>query len=471
MIKPNVRFICQITENYLKVTKCLLNNSQREFVGLELEALPSGVDDKKITQSLTQSLKKLGYDNNPLILSLPRNQATSRNIKVPTGLPQEIKKMVYLQASRYLPYPANELITGYQIISTDKEGYSNLNLVIVHKNTVERYLKIFRELNIRKFTIALSSYGICNLYGYIKQNEPQPTMVIDIDSDAVELVIVSQQKLLFSRHFKLDWSKAGAENLFMEEINKTQDLYLKEPFTEAPEKIVLIGAGKIAQELTTALNKQINLPLEALSYPKEINLPENLLNNILNSQCSFTSLIGLGIKETGESLHLLPEEIKEEIKRGSRRKENLHLVLLIFSIVFIWVLGVNKNLDNKAKYLKRIKSELNKISQEAIPLEEIEKRVKLLESRAQKKVSSLDTLYEIHKVMPLEISLVNFNYEEDIRITMRGETPELNPVFAFVSGLEKSPVFNNFNVKVRYATKKKTQVGEIVDFEIICLKK
>jgi len=472
MIKPKKTiFVCQLTEKYLKVAKCLLHNSKRGFAGLELGALSPDIDDKKIAEKLSASLKKLEYNNNPLIISLPRNQATCRLIKVPSQLPQEIKRIVSLQAPRYLPYPANELITGYQIISMDKEGYSALNLAIVHKDTVERYVKILQELKIKKFIIALSSYGICNLYGSINQNAPEVVMVIDIDSDGAELAIVSHKKLLFSRYFKLGLSKAGFENLFIDEINKTKDLYLKESSMQAPAKIVILEAGKIFPELIAALTKQADLPVEDLSYTKEMNLSGDSLNTILNSQSSFAGLLGLGTGEIEESLRLLPEEIKEEIIKGSRRKENLRFILFIFSIILLWVLGVTKSLDNKTQHLQRIKSELNKISKEAMSLEEIEKRVRLLQDRSQKKVSSLDVLYEIHKIMPPEISLVSFNYEEDKQVTLRGETLELNPVLAFVSILGKSPVFNKFNVKVRYATAKKMQEGEIVDFEIICLKK
>jgi hypothetical protein len=53
---------------------------------------------------------------------------------------------------------------------------------------------------------------------------------------------------------------------------------------------------------------------------------------------------------------------------------------------------------------------------------------------------------------------------------LRGQAEELNVVFEFASQLEKSPVLNNFNTKVKYATKKKTRTGDTVDFEIACTK-
>ena len=80
-------------------------------------------------------------------------------------------------------------------------------------------------------------------------------------------------------------------------------------------------------------------------------------------------------------------------------------------------------------------------------------------------------LYALHQIMPAEVSLLSLDYDEDSQVTLRGQAPELNSVFALVGKLEESEVFKNFNVKVRYATKKKIQESEIIDFEIACSKK
>ena len=55
-------------------------------------------------------------------------------------------------------------------------------------------------------------------------------------------------------------------------------------------------------------------------------------------------------------------------------------------------------MDNKYQYLKRLKRELNSIEKEARPLEDIDKRFKILEGRAIKKPTTLDIIYELHQV-------------------------------------------------------------------------
>lgn len=460
-------FICQLTDSSLKVIKCLGDDSKREFVDLAVEAIPADIDDKSLTQKLTLIFNRLGYSNNPVIVSLPCQKATCRYLKVPAQIPSEIERISSLQASHYLPYPNEELITGYQFLSADAEGYSDINLVIVHKDGIERYVKIFKELKILNFTIALSSYGLVNLYDYLKQDAFKPVMIIDIDASQSELAIVSRKKLIFSRSFKVDRSLPQWENLFIDELSKSRDAYLKGISKEPPVKIMVTGGAKFFQGLTEVLNRQMGLPVEVLSYDK-IKFSGNLLNEILSEDNSFASLIGLGLKAIEEPLNLLTKDIKEESKKISQRKDYTKLALLGLGMVFILGLGVVKNLDNKALYLKKLKVELDKITQEAKSLENKEKRLKVLESRLQKKPSTLDVLYEIYHLVPAQISLVNLNYEEDKQIILRGQSRELNSVFAFALQLKTPEVFKNFNIKVKYATKKITPLGDMIDFEIVC---
>ncbi|MBI4972841.1 MAG: hypothetical protein HZC16_03380, partial [Candidatus Omnitrophica bacterium] len=133
-------FICQFTENHLKVIKFSFHQSQDKFLGREVEEIPPDIDQRLLGQKLKRIFDKLTYRQNPIILSLPRSQATCRYLKIPSILPEEIEKIAQLQAMHYLPYPSGELITGYQIIETNKAGFSYINLIIVHQDIVERYL-------------------------------------------------------------------------------------------------------------------------------------------------------------------------------------------------------------------------------------------------------------------------------------------------------------------------------------------
>lgn len=470
--KKKAIFICRLCEGVLAVIKYVSgSNGVRKFEGPETETFSGGIDDKELPQKIGRVFKKLGYSSEPIVVSLPRSQATCRYLKIPSTAPREIEKILHLQASRYLPYQAEELITGYQLISTDNQGYADVNLVIVQRGLIERYLEILKGLKPGNFSIVLSSYGLTNLYNHLNPQEAGIVMVLDINGTQAELAIISHKKLILSRAFKINQEETGWKDIFVEEVSKTAGAYAKDFSQQELNKIIIFGGNKNLEDLAEILNKRFALPTEVLSYSQRLNLAENLSKSISDSGVSSADVIGLGIEEIPDSLNLLPQELKEATGRASGRKEKIRLAAFIAVIICIFALGLAKNLDNKSRYLEKLKIELAKVSQEAKPLEELTDRMEAIRKRAQKEFSSLDIIYELHKIMPDQLSLISIDYEENGAMILRGQAAELDSVFTLVAQMEESEVFKKFNVKVRYATKKRTAAGEITDFEILCLRK
>jgi len=464
-------FILQITGNSLRLLRCGIGAKGRsEFTGLINEIIAQNTDDKGLSATISRALGKLEYSHQPLIVALPHNKVTCRHIKVPTQAPQEIEKVVALQASKYLPYPAEELITGFEILFKDKAGFSELNLIIVHRDIIRQYLAVFQKLKIDNFRIILSTYGISNLYNHLKPQSQGNVILADIDFPCVELAVYADKKITFSRYAKLESASSDRQSIFIEEIIKTADAYAKEAGRSAPDKIILFEPGPLAAELSRALKIKTGLTVETVSFTKGVNFSQDTLNTLLGAEGSFLSLIGLGLKDLPETLNLLPQEIKNTLKKTRLRKTHLQFIFLVLGIVLIWAFSIIKNIDNKVRYLERLKQELGKVEKEVRPLEKIENRMKLVQRGVIEKPSSLEVLHEVRQILPGNISLVSFNYENK-EIVLRGHTQELNSVFNLTALLEKSEVFGDFNVKVRYATKRKTEGGEVVDFEIICLRR
>jgi Tfp pilus assembly PilM family ATPase len=462
-------FICQATETHLKVLKCVcLKGTKRQIAALEIEPLAEGADEQKLAEAFVGVFRRLRYNSEPVIVSLPRQNVTCRYLKIPATNPVEVEQMATLQATRFLPYPAQELTSGFQIIGVDKQGYAEVNLVIAHKHAVERYTNIFKELKPASLAVLLSSFGLANLYYYLEPKQADKAMLVDLDGNQAEVVVVEGQRLLFSRAFKINSVHAGWEELFIEQIAKTNDLYLKETTKALPEKMIFLCLQKdrLAARLES-LKGKTRAEIAELYYAEKVDFAPGAEGVIFSSGVSLASLVGLSLAPVRDSLNLLPVEIKVAARMKSRQKERLQAALSVMAILLMFAFGLSRSLENKARYLEKLKAELNKVSQEARPLEELEKRFLVLERYARKKLSSLDVLYELHKNTPVEISLLNFIYEENGSLTIHGQAPELNSVFNFVAQLDKSAVFKH-NIKVRYATKKRTAAGEVIDFEIVC---
>lgn len=463
-------FICQLNDDAIRIAKWRKDNSLPELAGIEAESILPHADDKNLLEKTASALKKLKFSGERVIISLPRSKAACRYLKVPSKSPKEIGSIVSLQASTYLPYPASELITGYQIISTDKQGYSHINLTIVHRPLIERLLKIFKELRANSLVIVLNSYGVNNLYNYVYPDAAGAVMVIDADDSQAELIITEDKKLVFSRSFKLNYPEANWQGLFLEDVRLTQDAYCQEVSKEKPLKVFIVETDRISRELIKALSKEAGLQVELLNYRDKIGFAKDASLELSNYNCSLSGILGLGLKDTEESLYLLPPEIKEKNGILKRNKERFKIYSLGLAALLIFTLGVFKSMDNKNLYLKKMKAELNSVSSEGRALEDMEKRLSLVENHLRHRLPILDIIRELYQSVPADVTFSSLNYEEDKQIVLRGASSQLNSVFTLIAVLEKSPVFGKFSVKVRYATKKRESVSERIDFEIACLK-
>lgn len=456
--KKETIYLCQFSESKLNVVKCCLRGRLKtEFLALESASFTAGTDDQGRAEGLSGILKKLAYRNNPVIISLSRQSATLRVLQIPAQAPEEIERIIALQASRYLPYSSDELITAYQLIERDSRGFSLINMVTAHKEIIQRYLKIMQLAGVTQCAVVLSSWGLYSLYRYLNPKNKEAVFVIDLDFPQAEIAIVSNKRLYFSRFFKIT-QEQGWQELVKEELRRTKDACVKEIPEIRLEKVFLFGPAKAAIELKEVLAQDKALSVELLDYEGKVSgLPSGLL--------------GMGVSEVPESLYLLPPEVKEKQRKTKILRQGLKMAFLAMGIILVLGLALAQNIKNKADYLKRLKAKVSNIEKEAIPLLGIDKKLKLLERHSGKEVSSLDILHSLYELIPADSSLLSFAYEEAGVAALRGQAQELNSVFLFASRLTASPVFKNFTVKVKYATKRKTLNVEFIDFQIDCLRK
>jgi len=463
-------FICQLFEGNLRLIKCAASeNGKTVFLNLAHENLNGEDSDKELYLKLENLIKKLGYKDNPFIFCLPRNAATSRYIRIPAQRQEELEDIVSLQASRFLPYPQENLITGYHVISQNS-GYSDLNLIVLEKNTIDRYLKICSRIKIKNFQIFLSSYGLNGLSNYLKIEGEGPVMVMDIDLQNAELAIIDNKKLLFSRSFRLPEKQDNSLPLFIaSQIRQTVEGYTKELHGKLPQKLIIFHSDW-AQRLSEALPQELNLPVAYHNYLDKIRFTGDFSQNIQNFRGSPASLIGLGLNKPLDTLNLVPQAIKEKRKKSDWSRKRLNFFIFICSIILVWGLGIREQIENKKMLLQNLKIKTNAIAKEARPLELISKRLNLSGSNPIK-FSALEQLGGLYQLVPADIFLTGFKFEKNKSLVITGESPQINPVFTFSKNISSSDIFIDYNIKVNYLSRKIKGGSETTEFEILCLKK
>jgi hypothetical protein len=468
------KIVFQVTDTQIVAIHGFIqdDNTFSRDPSLGIEEINPQSPDSDVSQKIIAILKGFNYSPNiPIILTLPRNQITSRFIKIPSNAPEEIERIVNLMTPQFLPYPSHELLNGYQTIQVDKEGYSDIHLVIVPKHIIERYITIFHNANVKQLSIIPGSFGLLNLYTALASPSHTKELIIATDAAQIEIAFIDgDQKLLFSRSFKYALNHPQWLSRCLEETEKTIDAFSKEVGGKPIEKIISLNDIPALDEFTLRISQAHQLPLETIHYLERLKFPQEMKDRINASSLSVTSLLGLLLKEIPETLNILPVETKTSQRlQIHKRKQKKLLIVLALTLIFT-IIASDLNLRNKTVYLNRLKQELNKITAEAKPLELMEKKSQLLEKRSFEKLSPLEIISELHLLIPSGISLTQLNYEEDSQLLIKGQSQELNSVFNLVSRLENAKFMRGWTIKVRQATKQLSLAGEIVIFEVTCVK-
>ena len=150
-----------------------------------------------------------------------------------------------------------------------------------------------------------------------------------------------------------------------------------------------------------------------------------------------------------------------------QKKKQLFKTIALAAVVFILCFGlVSFNLYKKKEAISRLDAELAKVNPTAKETQDIKNKIAIIKAQLDDEHSCLEVLREIHEITPPNIYLINFMFEDEKEVILKGNAPSMSLVFSFVPILNKSEFFENAQVK--YATQRKTRRGELTDFEIIC---
>ena len=149
----------EIGDRYLKMA--VSSKPSKESSGsLSLFAKPiQGLKDEDISKAIKEIVEKADAKTGSVLISLPRNLVTMRNLHLPSRDPEEISQMIDLHIGRIVPYKKEEISFDHLSLRTDSLGYTAEVLAIVHKDVLKRYQRIAESASLDIDGIFLSTYG------------------------------------------------------------------------------------------------------------------------------------------------------------------------------------------------------------------------------------------------------------------------------------------------------------------------
>lgn len=459
--------VVEISDKHIKI-------AQVSFAGKEIKVIACVYKELAATSAETTEteLKKIlrEYNIKPkdLILVIPRQLVTTKNIRLPSQNSREIGEMAGFQALKQIPYPKEEIAYGFSVYGADAEGYSKVILVICHRDAIIKPIEILKRCGLVPQKVTLSSFGLLNWFivsgDYAKRSEASPVILVDCNAASSDIAIIYKSKLIYTRGLSFGYGEGDKYRARLrEEIEKTLSVYEAEP--EAGRPVEAIFTGKVTElaDSKEYLEDALNMKVEFIDSFRPV--PLDILPKFQScaAQTSYSALIGSAFQL--EEADLLPKEMKTALALKAKKKEVITSVILAATLILLISFIIWNKILQKERNLKALESKLTQTAPAAEKIEKMRSASDVIKFQLKKKSEALDVLNEIYRIVPPQIYLALYTYEED-RVDLKGTATVLSDVFKFVTILENSPYFQN--VEVRYATKRKIGDQELVDFEITC---
>ncbi|MFC1658620.1 pilus assembly protein PilM [Candidatus Omnitrophota bacterium] len=425
--------------------------------------------DREIAEHIRSVFEKKKFAPAGGILSFSRNALTVGMLHFPSNDPQEIASMVEVNAVRQVPYPKSEIVLGWRVVFEDTSGFSDVLLAICQRALVRRHISILETAGLRVDDVQISSEGTVNWLLYRDKSvasSAHSEFILDIDQRHSDLIVISQGNLMMSRliahgaEFLKEAPGSGNTRYFINEFKQTMGMLPESLQEKKSNNLFLVGARQEFAELEEIFQKEFKLNVRRIEPPRENLVPENI---------SFCGLLGIALGGPCRRIIFDIPEIK--IKREWQRKFKQLVLLggLITYIIVVLLVTAGYKIYKRQELLSQLQARYSIVSKEAGQLSGLMERIELIQDIKSPRGSLLYYLYVTSKGLPVGCQILNFDFQKDKQIVIRGQTEAISAVFDFVSFLEKSQAFKS--VQTRYTRKVSGRDFQGSEFELVCLLK
>ncbi|MCK9603934.1 MAG: pilus assembly protein PilM [Candidatus Omnitrophica bacterium] len=454
------------------------------------EKVPTEV---KIVALFKDELRKNKVQVNEASLALSGRDMVIRTFEMPVIPRSELSSAIRFEVKKYIPFKIEDLITDFQV-QFDKLSRKNLVLFVgIKKETMDKYLSIFNQLDIKVKSIEYAAFSILRLLKLSGHSDRGVINVISADfkeEDEVNFTVLENGFPLFSRDITLSGGpeelrevKEQDSGMLLEklktEIRVSLDYYHRKFPAKKIEKAFFVSSQDSRANLEGFI-KEMGLPIQFIEPMRFINRSGTFsLSLVKGYSSSLYKVIKSDLK-----INLLTAKEKLKFKDTSAQAE-IAAPLLTGLKVYPKAL-VGGALICIAAYLFSLyrilplRQELNSIIAQRtqvpninpnMPIDELSR----LDSEYQQKISSLDDLMKgqtyltklleiIARVKPEGIWLRNFSFgkgqggagRKDLTLDGMAYLTDSDKEFAlvnkFLAGLKENAVFSAYFKEMNIAS-------------------
>jgi len=174
------------------------------------------MDSPSIVETVKQLLASLQIKAKDAACSISGNAVIIRKISLPVMPAEELEDQIHWEAEQYIPFDINDVNVDFQILDTDEQDLSKMNVLLVasKKDIINDYLAVFAEAGLKLVVVDVDSFAVQNAYEVNYGAGEEVVALVNLGANIMNLNIVKGGVSLFTRDVQMGGS------LYTEEIQK-----------------------------------------------------------------------------------------------------------------------------------------------------------------------------------------------------------------------------------------------------------
>ena len=177
---------------------------------------PDADPDQLTREALDKFLSRNELRGDIVAISIPGQSGLARFVKLPPVEEKKIPDIVRFEAKQQIPFNLEEVVWDYQKLSSGMvtDGFAmetEIGLFAIKRDTVNRYLQHFRDVNVEVNIVQMAPLALCNYVSYdLLNNEPTEegnrkkcVVALDIGVDNSNLVVTDGGRIIWQRPIPL----------------------------------------------------------------------------------------------------------------------------------------------------------------------------------------------------------------------------------------------------------------------------
>jgi type IV pilus assembly protein PilM len=445
----------------------------------KMDVDPTAEED--INPVLFSTLQKLMVERQfkakTVAISVSGQLVLTRFLKLPVADEAKVRQMVRYEAAQNVPFPIEEVVWDFQVISTKSDSELEIVMVAIKSDLIEGFNRTMEQLGLRVEVVDISPLCIYNalLYNYeVEQNDT--LLLVDIGARTTNLIFVEPKKI-FTRsipiagntitqnvvqEFEIPFPKAeelklqqgfvGLGGAFEEpelesaaklckiirnvmtrlhaEIARSITFYKTQQHGKAPKRFLLSGGTSITSYMDYFFKEKMEMEIEYFNPFKNvaIKVPSEELEKVVHLMAE---VVGLGLRVVTEcpiEINLIPPSVSKRRQLLKKVPYFVSSLAGILLIVMSWWLYYWRVTSLNTTHFENVQKEvavLNEINQKLEKETGFSKKVGYQSSQVQALTSAryywIEFFQDLNKLVPSGLWITEFNpYNVDKIIAITG---------------------------------------------------